>query len=384
MKVLDQSDLAHMPDRRLRVVMLVPGSSNPGGITQMLERWIGAGVARRVDLRLITDTRWDAHWWVQMAIAARAYALLMTYLSRRTTRPDVIHLHVSVRGGMYRELIAAAIARLWRVPVVPQIHSGQFFEWVRASRIAPFCARWLLSRADAVIVLAHRWIPDARDLGARRTVVVPHFVPTTLVKSLSTARATSVREAGAIDSLQLLFYGRWAHVKGVDVLARALAELPSHLRARINVRAFGNGDRDWLDKCMGEVPDVRLFVGGWLPDHDKPRELGRADAVVIPSRHEGFNQALLEAMAAGTPVIASAVGPVEEIIGSYPRAKLVPPGNSTALACVIRELAEGRWRPDEIASTKAQMRYSPKETMASLEGIYCEVVKSKKYRVWPT
>jgi glycosyltransferase involved in cell wall biosynthesis len=138
----------------------------------------------------------------------------------------------------------------------------------------------------------------------------------------------------------VLTVGRLAAYKGLDILALALAELsgrgvvfrwvacgPDQTRGRLQgfVRRLGVSAR-----FVGAVPPA--VVRTWL---------GRADVFVQPSRSEGSPMAVLEAMAAGLPVVASAVGGVPETVGRA--GLLTAPGDPAALAgALVRVLGDPR------------------------------------------
>jgi glycosyltransferase involved in cell wall biosynthesis len=81
---------------------------------------------------------------------------------------------------------------------------------------------------------------------------------------------------------------------------------------------------------------VRL---GWVSDEDRSALVRGAAALAYPSRYEGFGLPPLEAMSVGTPVVATAVGALPEVLG--PAALLVPPRDSDALAAALSSLLAG-------------------------------------------
>jgi glycosyltransferase involved in cell wall biosynthesis len=339
----------------------------------MFDAWLSAGfftVGRALDV--IYDTVWDAHAAVQFAIAAGAYIRLLLKCVRRRTRPDIAHLHVSVNGSLYRQLIACKLCRTFGVRVVAHIHSGAFFEWIATSRFANRAAHALFSDADATIVLAEHWRSAASARGARNIHVVPHFLSASLMATLSPARDRPKRGDG---KTEVLFYGRWAPVKGLDVLARALARLDDQTRSHIRLRVFGNGDRVWAEDIT-RLAGVRVEIGGWLADVEKPAALRRADVVVVPSRHEGFNQALLEAVAAHRPIVASSVGAMPEILRAYSYSRLFPAGDSAALADAIANVVSGNW-PNAVCRGVEETleRFSARAAGDALHSVYSRVLR---------
>lgn len=146
---------------------------------------------------------------------------------------------------------------------------------------------------------------------------------------------------------RLLFAGRFAPEKGIDILldaARRLADGGSHL----HVDLVGDGP---LTGSLSEglVSSERLHVEfhGWVPDGPELDEFFlRADVFVQPSRSEGIPKVLLKAMAHGLPIIATNVGGIPDIVTDGVNGLLVPPDDAAQLAAGIarllaeRELAE--------------------------------------------
>jgi glycosyltransferase involved in cell wall biosynthesis len=133
----------------------------------------------------------------------------------------------------------------------------------------------------------------------------------------------------------LAFAGRLMAAKALDVALAALALVPE-----ASLVIVGDGpDRAALERqrdLLGLGERVR-FLGG-LPRDSVLRVFRAADAVVLSSRWENFPHVVVEALAVGTPVVASAVGGVPEVVRDGENGLLVPAGDAEALAAAIRRL----------------------------------------------
>jgi glycosyltransferase involved in cell wall biosynthesis len=94
----------------------------------------------------------------------------------------------------------------------------------------------------------------------------------------------------------------------------------------------------------------RVRFCGRRPNEEVPEWLAAADLFCLPSRREGCPNAVLEALAAGRPVVAAGVGGVPELVNEANGA-LVPPGDAGALAAAIRQTLAGRWDPAALRAT---------------------------------
>ena len=132
----------------------------------------------------------------------------------------------------------------------------------------------------------------------------------------------------------LMYVGFGTPRKGLDYLAKAMSMLTADARL-VLIGRWERAYRDKFYRALGAARD-RVIEAGYIADDDLPLYYSVADIMVFPSLLEGFGLPLVEAMACHTPVIASQVGSIPEIIG--PGGRLVPPRNPTALAQAIDEL----------------------------------------------
>ena len=132
----------------------------------------------------------------------------------------------------------------------------------------------------------------------------------------------------------LVFVGRLAAVKGVPVLLEAMA-LARKSRPDLHLTLIGDGpERTALEAEAKPLGDAVRFVGYRAQDA-VAGALMQADALVLPSFAEGVPVVLMEAMAAGLPVIATRIAGIPELVQDGVSGLLVPPGDATALAGAI-------------------------------------------------
>jgi glycogen(starch) synthase len=131
--------------------------------------------------------------------------------------------------------------------------------------------------------------------------------------------------------------GRHVHQKGFDVLIRAWKELNFQTHDLI-IGGSGN-DTEVLQELITELKlDEAVHLVGRLDRNGVVSHLQHATCFVLPSRHEPFGIVVLEAMAARTPVIATAVGGVPEFVTDGVNGRLVPGDNVIAIAQALQEL----------------------------------------------
>ncbi len=197
--------------------------------------------------------------------------------------------------------------------------------------------------AAAVIVLVPRLAALMMSEGVRAPVhVIPSGVVPTAFEDATPHPATS-----AIPGPRVVFLGRLHIQKQVDVLVRAAAALP---RAQIVLVGDGpeRGSLERLARRTG-VADRVHFVG-FVPHCDVSSVLRMADVLVMPSRYEELGTAMLEAMQAGVPIVASDTGGIPDVITHGRNGLLVPPGDAAALASAISRLLADRQLAAELAA----------------------------------
>lgn len=173
------------------------------------------------------------------------------------------------------------------------------------------------------------------------------------------------QEAGAGPDTPLIgFVGRLHQVKGVDLLIAAFQSLPDP-RARLAVVGDGPARRELEAQAAG---DPRI---AFLGHRASPAAAYRAfDLLVMPSRFDPFPLVALEAMAAGTPMLAASVGGLAEMFARAPE-RLFPPENVEALRRRLAEFVPAGRAP-RVAYDLS--RFQPEPAAARIEGFYREVI----------
>ena len=238
----------------------------------------------------------------------------------RRKRIDLVHTHLSTAS-----LLGAAAARVAGVPCLATVHGLNH----------RFCFRF----ADRLIAVS-RAVRDhlvAQGEPADRIEVIHNGIDLGLWRGL--ADQVQARSALGLPPRALVVgsVGRLSPEKGHAVLVEAAAGLPGvHLLLVGDGRERSRLHRLALRLGMGD----RVTLAGFLPD---TRTATMAmDVFALPSLREGLSISLLEAMAAGKPVIASRVGGVPEAVLEGQTGLLVPPGDAASLAAAIRCLLLGQ------------------------------------------
>ena len=293
-------------------------------------------------------------------------------------RPALVHTHTSKAGVLGR--IAAWITR---VPVIVHTPHGHVFY----GHFGPFQS-WLFLQIERVLtVITDRLIAltDAerqdhldRAVGkADRFSVVPSGIDR---ERFGRARAQGKHKPDWFgcppDALVVGSVGWLTDIKGHEYLIAAVAKLKQDFPS-LHLVIIGSGDRH--DDLLQQAESAGLRGAVHLLGHRDDVEacLAGMDLFVLPSLNEGMGRALIEAMAAGLPVIASRVGGIPAVISHERTGLLVPPRDADALAEALRRLLD---RPEwakqlgVAASHSVDSRYGSASMVHAIESIFAEAL----------
>jgi glycosyltransferase involved in cell wall biosynthesis len=267
---------------------------------------------------------------------ARVFARAMlesTALARRK-RPDLVYLHVAVKGSVYRKCCVTELAIPRGLPFVLHTHGGDFNAWFAGQ---PILARRLVARmfrrADQVIALSSSWAAYYREtfgLADQRVTVLPNPVHC----------PDALPDRAGRRSVSFLFLGSMDERKGAFRALRGFCRLPEDLKARARLVLAGNGRVSEIraEAAAAGVSD-RVEVRDWLDPRERDAALAESDVYLLPSTSEGLPMGMLEAMSWGLAVITSPVGGIPEVIRHDVNGLLVAPmderGLTEAMARVI-------------------------------------------------
>lgn len=206
----------------------------------------------------------------------------------------------------------------------------------------------------------------------RKLLTIPNGIDATPFQERPD-RAGFRRELGIPEDALLLGMGsRLVEGKGITWLIRALAALHREF-PRTELLLAGDGDHEETlreEAREAGLADAVHFVG---PRTDMPRILGILDVYTFPSLSEGLPMAILEAMAAGCPVVATAVGGVPGLIQDGVNGILVPPADADALASAIGALLRDPLRRASLAAegrATFEAGYTAERMARSYEALY--------------
>lgn len=285
--------------------------------------------AERFAWRVPVETAWPAG-----SLAERVRAWRRLRALARTA--DVVHAH-GHQGGLLA--LAAVRGARPRPGVVVSWHNAIL---VTGPRRWPAALGELVQarRADLVTGASADLAARARRLGARSAELAPVAAPRAGEHvSEPDARARLTRELDLAPHARLvLCVARIAPQKQLDLLVTAAEHLAADpaLEAPVTWLVVGDGDPALAAQLREQAARARVDVRLLGARHDVPDLLGAADVLAVPSRWEARPLVIQEAMAAGVPVVATAVGGIPELLGGA--GELVAPGAARGFARAVAAL----------------------------------------------
>ena len=295
---------------------------------------------------------------------------LLPRLLAHTPRPDVLHVHT---GQAFVPEVVALAATLRRIRFVAHQHLVLRPSSRLGRMLLPAYFRLvygpILRRADRVICLT----AAMRDEVVHRFGVHPARVAI-IANGVDTTRSPA-GPAGPRRTDELLFVGRLAVQKNVGALLHATAALRAEGRD-VRVRIIGDGpERRRLEALADRLGLAgTVAIDGRRDRAEIQAAYARATVLVLPSTHEGMPLVLLEAMAAGTPVVAAALPEIVEVGGdAVLTVDVSAPGALAAALGRVLDDAPLRSRLAAAATGRAQA-YAWPTVAASVERLYAEVL----------
>lgn len=347
---------------------------------------------RAVDLRLVTYERGagagEQNKFVTTARESGVPLDLVTERGRFDTdvlkqireiveshNPDIIQTH-NVKSHFLMRL-----SGLWRDHRWVAFHHGYTTPDLKM-RAYNQLDRWSLRAAQSVVTVCGKFARDLVEMGVREDRIIVRHNSVKPFQTPDPAKVKALRASFPADARILLVVGRLSREKGHAELLDALDLLRRGTKEPFHAVFVGDGPEEERLKAAVKRLGLEAHVTMAGLQHDVRPYYALADAVVMPSHSEGSPNVLLEAMAAGVPVVATRVGGVPEIVTHEDTALLVEPRNPRAMAGAIRRMLENnsvRRRLAQNARHLAEEKYSPEAYRRSLVKMYENALAVPRY-----
>jgi len=330
--------LLHGCEERIRVLLAgpFPAGEIAGGMEKQLDLFLKSAAAKRLVISTFDTSHGQRPEHSTLGRIVYAPFFVLQFLcSVLKSRAPLLQIRTTGWIVFWKSAVCALIGKLCRRKVILSIHAPDFDDFFNAyGKIGKAAIRWTLEGCDRVIALSESW-----------RVYILKIAPQTQVAVVPNGVEEEYFEAGALNIHRLskgkkrLFYiggGSWPRTieKGfLDILA---ALRSNGLADECILTAAGAIDPEM--KCS--TTDISLECPGIVGTKEKVSLFKETDIFVQPSHFENMPNVILEAMAAGVPIVATSVGAIPEMIEEPKGGILVPPEDVEALSAAIKQLVE--------------------------------------------
>jgi glycosyltransferase involved in cell wall biosynthesis len=284
------------------------------------------------------------------------WGLYRLYKFLKNSDYTIVHTHTS-KGGF----IGRLAAYMAKIPIIIHtVHGFAFHEqssWFEIkifSSLEKLASKW----CDKIVTVSEFHRKWALELGIgneEKIIAIPNGISEERVKPTKPKNEIQ-KELNIEGKRVLLFTGRLAPQKGLEYLFKAVPFLTSKIKEPFVVLVVGEGPlRNYLEDLVRKL-GIEQYIKFLGFRNDIGDLLNISDIVVLPSLWEGLSIALLEAMAAGKPIVTTTIGSNLEVVRYGESAILVPPKNPELLASAIIKLIENPELANKLA-TNAKYRY---------------------------
>ena len=302
----------------MRILMLGPSLTQNGGIATLENHILKYAPAT------VTVEHIATHDEGSVAYRGWVFTKALTQFFRKLIQqpPDVIHLHLSERGSVFRKIILTRIARSFKKPVIIHTNGAEFhlfFSQLPAPVQATF--RNIFQCCTFFIVLSQR----EQELYQQTLGLKPEQI---FILPNSVEIPPEVPGRQNRSQITLAFCGRIGARKGVFDLIQAYSQLPPKLQNCSQLILAGDGEIERAKALISQLNlTEKIQLTGWINPEEMKQLLSKSDIFILPSYNEGLPLALLEAMGWSLPVITTPVAAIPDIVKSEKNGLLVQPGD---------------------------------------------------------
>lgn len=369
--------------KKIRVVLAAHVGEPWGGISTYFEAILNSDLKDHVELHFIETSkgflrssergRWKFINWINALENILEFLLVIV-----TIKPDLVHIGTAYGASFAKHSLMVYISRLFNIPVIIQPHCSP-------NKLIPeHSSHWRtyvlfsLSLCEGIIIISKEW---DMLLGLFPNINI-RYIPNVIdVKPYM--RLPRPREI-ANGQVNILYLGRIHWEKGLFDLINAVAIIHNMGGTEFQVNIVGESlSNEELESVKESIEsnDLQGIIKIFEPEYGE-RKINRfalTDIFVLPSYYEGMPMSIIEAMAAGLPVVGSSVGGIPQLIEEQETGFMVNPGDVQALSTYLLELInspEKRLVMGASGRRKVAQYFDIENAIEPLVSLYQEIVST--------
>ncbi len=282
-------------------------------------------------------------------------------------RPDLMDAHFVWPDGV----AVAALAKELGIPYTITLR-GKLYECLKSPSQTRQCQDALVD-ASGVICVSRLLAGEAEKLGVPldRVKIIPNGVNREYFHPRD--KLACRKKLGLPEKARLILtVAHLGHRKGHHEMIRALAGLPDDVYLVLVGGAAQGGTPETIRSVAAKAGvEERLILTGPQPYHSIPLYFNAADVSVLASYREGCPNAVLESLACGTPVVASNVGAVPDILRVPEVGRIVPPKQTESLQHALAAVLKKTWNPEAVVRLSQVKSWD--EVADDIQNVLCEI-----------
>lgn len=293
------------------------------------------------------------------------------YKTLKKEKFDILHLASSGSLSVFKDWLMIRAAKKRKMKTIIHFHFGRFEDLFYKNNWEWKMIKVLCRKADRVIVLDRKSKSILEKAGFPNVQIIPNPIAPDIDKYLENHENTKRQ------SRHILYVGHVLTTKGIFELMDACQNLKD-----MKLKLVGNITNDMRDNLITKYSGFNewYFIDGEQPYDKVIEEMQKCDIMVLPSYTEGFPNVILEAMACGTPIVATKVGAIPEMLSAEEDNEaagvLIEPQNSESIKDAINSLFLNQDFKNRIgitASKRVKERYSIDKVWNKLTNIWWNI-----------
>ncbi len=312
----------------MRVLMVGVNRKTKGGMWTVIENYLEDKAFCTKTNLIYLPTATLGSMLNRVLFTAISYIKILFTLS--IIKVDIVHIHMSERGSVYRKSIVQDMAKWFKCKIILHLHGATFEDWYKDSnKKTQQYVRNILNKADKIVILGEYW----------RTFITSLIENEEKIEVIYNAVMIPPENNYNNLSTNLLFLGAVCQRKGINDLLDCINIIRDKLPNQTKLLIYGvDEDGNIEEKILSNNLNNKVIYKGWLKSSDKPNVFSQIALSILPSYNEGLPMTILETMAYGIPNISTNVAAIPEVITAGLDGEIILAGSVEQLGTAIIDL----------------------------------------------
>jgi len=360
---------------KINIVMIGPFSSLEvrGGIASVIASYLDSSLIERYEIHYLHTSSGSGPLGKLNAFFQATSRLIYLIVQKDI---KVVHIHTASWRSFYRKSVFVFLTKLLKTKVLLHIHGGEFNLFFNTGNI--FQKRiisYVLDISNHIVVLSKAWLPDIQRMTKNQKL-------TSLSNPVNMKyyQRDFKQDTDSSSKFEIIFLGGLIRAKGIYDLLESFPQIVKQVpNARLHL--CGTGPIEKLKmKCSQLGVENSVVFHGWVSGESKISRILNSDLLILPSYNEGLPVSVIEAMAAGLPVVCTPVGGVPDIFVDGENGFFFTPGDQNALVERVLQLAQNpdlRLQMGRTNYVKARELFDLEKIINQLDSLYLDLSKEE-------